>query len=152
MLSFSNSRLVTSDCNVIIHVAGIHSLMDGKINSSLDNYFPNIKFNMSVRHKKETPKLADILVTRQEKTIIITLFCSLYDFDLSEQIKGCEFNNKLFAQALSQLPKVILACGLSNSKFGAIKNFGFDKSLSACVQSCVTTFLDDYNLTFYKSI
>lgn len=152
MITFSNSRLITSDCNVILHVAGVHSLMDGKLNSSLDTFFPNVKFNMSVRHKKETPKLADILITRQDKTVIITLFCSLYDFDLSTPVKGCEFNYKLFADALEKLPPVIDNCGFNKAKFGAISNFGFDKSLAPLIRNFTYQFLADYNLTFFRHL
>lgn len=145
-------RLSDSKCEVIMHVAGVHTTMDGGINKALDARHSEIYENISLYRKTRHINIGDCLIQRIDKTFFVTLFPSLYDYDsiMAENTKL--FDSFFFTQTLEHAYEIMHGLGLTMLKIGAPTHFGVKGENKYIVDDAVKSIFRNCDFTFFKEI
>lgn len=142
-----------SKCEVIIHVAGVHTTMDGGINKALDARHSEIYENIHLYRQTRHINIGDCLVQRIDKVYYVTIFPSLYDYDSIIANNAKVFDSFFFTQTLEHAYEIMSGLGLTMLKIGAPNHFGVKGENNKCiVDNAVKSIFRDCDFTFFKEI
>lgn len=144
-------RMSDSKCEVIMHVAGVHTIMDGGINKALDAKHSEIYENIHLYRETRRINIGDCLVQRIDKVYYVTIFPSLYDYD-SLVADNTTYDNFFFTQTLEHAYEIMSGLGLTMLKIGAPNHFGVKGQNKYLVDDAVKSIFRNCDFTFFKEI
>lgn len=144
-------RMSDSKCEVIMHVAGVHTTMDGCINKALDARHSEIYENIHLYRETKRINIGDCLVQRIDKVYYVTIFPSLYDYD-SIVADNTTYDNFFFTQTLEHAYEIMSGLGLTMLKIGAPNHFGVKGQNKYLVDDAVKSIFRNCDFTFFREI
>lgn len=144
-------RMSDSKCEVIMHVAGVHTTMDGGINKALDARHSEIYENIHLYRETRHINIGDCLVQRIDKVYYVTIFPSLYDYD-SIVADNTTYDNFFFMQTLEHAYEIMSGLGLTMLKIGAPNHFGVKGQNKYLVDDAVKSIFRNCDFTFFREI